>query len=49
MHRQLNDAAVMGYAVCRPLHPQIQRVKDWIEVEEALALLGSSREAKATA
>lgn len=23
----------------RPTHPRIRRVKDWIEVEEALALL----------
>lgn len=49
MHRQLDGLTVMGCAVCRPVHPQIRRVKDWIEVEEALALLGTSREAKATA
>ena len=27
--------------VCRPVHPQIQRVRNWTEVEEALARLGA--------
>ncbi len=30
--------------VCRPVHPQIQRVRNWTEVEEALARLGAERE-----
>ena len=33
----------------RPVHPQIQRVRDWIEVEQALARLGVAQEAEAGA
>ena len=30
----------------RPVHPQIQRVRDWIEVEEALSHLRASKAAE---
>ena len=30
----------------RPVHPQIQRVRDWIEVEEALSHLGAAKAAE---
>lgn len=35
------------YGTRRPEHPLIQRVRNWTEVEEALARLGAAQEAGA--